>query len=39
LLQTKDFAPFLEFVADPLNDGSFGPNSTDVTFGPQVVFA
>jgi len=37
--QTKDFAPFWEFVAGPLNAGSFGPNSTDGTFGPQVVFA
>jgi alkaline phosphatase D len=37
--QTKDFAPFWEFVAGPLNAGSFGPNSTDATFGPQVVFS
>jgi len=36
--QTKDFSPFWEFVAGPLNAGSFGPNSTDGTFGPQVVF-
>ncbi|WP_374087373.1 alkaline phosphatase [Methylomicrobium lacus] len=36
---TKDFAPFWEFVAGPLNAGSFGPNTTDNTFGPQVVFA
>jgi alkaline phosphatase D len=36
--QTKDFSPFWEFVAGPLNAGSFGPNSTDNTFGPQVVF-
>ena len=35
---TRDFAPFWEFVAGPLNAGSFGPNSTDGTFGPQVVF-
>lgn len=34
----NDFAPFWEFVAGPLNAGSFGPNSTDATFGPQVVF-
>src|SRR5690606_30151894 len=33
-----DFAPFWEFVAGPLNAGSFGPNSLDDTFGPQVVF-
>jgi alkaline phosphatase D len=37
--QTKDFAPFWEFVAGPLNAGSFGPNTTDATFGPQVVFS
>ncbi len=37
--QTKDFTPFWEFVAGPLNAGSFGPNSTDGTFGPQVVFS
>lgn len=36
--QTKGFSPFWEFVAGPLNAGSFGPNSTDDTFGPQVVF-
>jgi len=36
--QTKDFKPFWEFVAGPLNAGSFGPNSADGTFGPQVVF-
>ncbi len=37
--QSKDFKPFWEFVAGPLNAGSFGPNSTDGTFGPQVVFS
>ena len=37
--QTKYFSPFWEFVAGPLNAGSFGPNSTDGTFGPQVVFS
>lgn len=36
---SKDFTPFWEFVAGPLNAGSFGPNSTDATFGPQVVFS
>ncbi|WGS87152.1 alkaline phosphatase D family protein [Methylomonas sp. UP202] len=36
---SKDFAPFWEFVAGPLNAGSFGPNGTDGTFGPQVVFS
>jgi alkaline phosphatase D len=35
----KHFLPFWEFVAGPLNAGSFGPNSTDGTFGPWVVFA
>jgi alkaline phosphatase D len=34
----KDFLPFWEFVAGPLNAGSFGPNTTDGTFGPQVMF-
>lgn len=35
---SKDFLPFWEFVAGPLNAGSFGPNTVDGTFGPQVVF-
>lgn len=34
----KDFNPFWEFVSGPLNAGSFGPNSLDNTFGPQVIF-
>ena len=34
----QDFAPFWEFVAGPLNSGSFGPNVLDQTFGPQVIF-
>ncbi|OES68485.1 alkaline phosphatase [Pseudomonas aeruginosa] len=34
----KDFAAFWEFVAGPLNAGSFGPNALDGTFGPQVMF-
>ncbi|MEN9868598.1 MAG: hypothetical protein RL748_4188 [Pseudomonadota bacterium] len=33
-----DFTPFWEFVAGPLNAGTFGPNQTDHTFGPQVRF-
>ncbi len=39
--KTKDFASFWEFVAGPLNAGAgtFGPNTTDATFGPLVVFA
>ncbi|APX32632.1 alkaline phosphatase [Brachybacterium sp. P6-10-X1] len=33
-----DFDPFWEFVAGPINAGSFGPNEMDQTFGPQVDF-
>ncbi|GAC1378194.1 MAG: alkaline phosphatase [Pseudarthrobacter sp.] len=33
-----DFDPFWEFVAGPINAGSFGPNAMDGTFGPEVVF-
>jgi alkaline phosphatase D len=33
-----DFDPFWEFVAGPLNAGSFGPNELDGSFGPKVVF-
>jgi alkaline phosphatase D len=36
--QYSDFNPFWEFVAGPLNAGSFGPGALDNTFGPQVVF-
>jgi alkaline phosphatase D len=36
--QFKDFAPFWEFVAGPLNAGSFGPGQMDDTFGPEVKF-
>lgn len=36
--QFQDFTPFWEFVAGPLNAGTFGPNALDNTFGPQVVF-
>jgi alkaline phosphatase D len=36
--QFTDFDPFWEFVAGPLNAGSFGPNALDNMFGPQVVF-
>jgi alkaline phosphatase D len=35
----NDFEGFWEFVAGPLNAGSFGPNTLDGTFGPQVVFS
>lgn len=34
-----DFDGFWEFVAGPLNAGTFGPNVLDGTFGPQLVFA
>ena len=33
-----DFDPFWEFVAGPLNAGTFAPNPLDATFGPQVKF-
>ncbi|MFN0107565.1 MAG: alkaline phosphatase D family protein [Blastocatellia bacterium] len=36
--QFKDFSPFWEFVAGPLNAGSFGPGQMDDTFGPEVKF-
>jgi alkaline phosphatase D len=32
------FDPFWEFVAGPLNAGTFGPNALDATFGPEVKF-
>lgn len=35
---SDDFSPFWEFISGPLNAGTFGPNSTDGTFGPQVEF-
>jgi alkaline phosphatase D len=34
-----DFDPFWEFVAGPINAGSYGPNPMDGTFGPEVVFS
>ncbi|WP_317205404.1 alkaline phosphatase D family protein [Janthinobacterium sp.] len=34
-----DFAPFWEFVAGPMNAGSFGPGKLDQTFGPTAVFS
>jgi alkaline phosphatase D len=33
-----EFDPFWEFVAGPLNAGTFGPNALDGTFGPEVKF-
>src|SRR5205085_9647671 len=32
------FDPFWEFVAGPLNAGTFGPNALDATFGPEAKF-
>jgi alkaline phosphatase D len=32
------FDPFWEFVAGPLNAGTFGPGMLDGTFGPEVKF-
>lgn len=34
----SEFTPFWEFVAGPLNAGTFGPNVLDPTFGPEVRF-
>ena len=34
----NDFDGFWEFVAGPLHAGSFGPNTLDGTFGPQLMF-
>jgi alkaline phosphatase D len=36
--QFTDFTPFWEFVAGPLHAGTFGPNTLDHTFGPEVKF-
>jgi len=33
-----DFLPFWEFVAGPIHAGTFGPGTTDPTFGPQVMY-
>jgi alkaline phosphatase D len=33
-----DFRPFWEFVAGPINAGTFGPGEIDQTFGPDVRF-
>jgi alkaline phosphatase D len=33
-----EFDPFWEFVAGPLNAGTFGPNALDPTFGPEAKF-
>jgi alkaline phosphatase D len=34
----QDFDPFWEFVSGPLHAGTFGPNTLDGTFGPQLRF-
>jgi alkaline phosphatase D len=36
--QFTAFDPFWEFVAGPLNAGTFGPSVMDKTFGPEVKF-
>jgi alkaline phosphatase D len=33
-----DFDPFWEFVAGPINAGTFGPNDMDQSFGPDIKF-
>ncbi|MGH7347063.1 MAG: alkaline phosphatase D family protein, partial [Candidatus Rokuibacteriota bacterium] len=34
-----EFTPFWEFVAGPINAGTFGPGEIDRTFGPDVKFS
>ena len=34
-----EFIPFWEFVAGPLNAGTFGPGEIDRTFGPDVKYS
>jgi alkaline phosphatase D len=34
----QDFEPFWEFVSGPIHAGTFGPNTLDKTFGPQLVY-
>ncbi len=34
----EPFEPFWEFVAGPMNAGTFGPGKLDATFGPEVKF-
>jgi alkaline phosphatase D len=33
-----EFLPFWEFVAGPINAGTYGPNDIDPTFGPEEKF-
>ena len=35
----QDFELFWEFVSGPIHAGSFGPNTLDETFGPQLMYA
>ena len=39
LAQFTDFTPFWEFVAGPINAGTFGPGEIDRTFGPEVRYS
>ncbi len=34
----QDFDPFWEFVSGPLHAGTFGPDTLDNTFGPQLRY-
>ncbi|WP_285665249.1 alkaline phosphatase D family protein [Actinorhabdospora filicis] len=34
----QEFTPFWEFIAGPMNAGSYGPVKFDPTFGPEVRF-
>jgi alkaline phosphatase D len=36
--RSGDFTPFWEFVAGPINAGTFGPGQIDRTFGPDVKY-
>ena len=36
--QFQDFDPFWEFVSGPLHAGTFGPNTLDNTFGPELKY-
>jgi alkaline phosphatase D len=37
--QFTDFTPFWEFVAGPINAGTFGPGEIDRTFGPDIKYS
>ena len=34
----EDFLPFWEFVAGPINAGTFGPAELDLSFGPEIRY-